>query len=487
MIDVLSVASEAYPLIKTGGLADVTGALPAALAAHDVTVRTLLPGYPAVMGALEGGQVLRDYADFFGGPAELIAGRAGGLDIIAVNAPHLYARPGNPYLGPDRKDWPDNWRRFAALSFAAYEIGGGAAGEFQPQILHCHDWQAGLVPAYVRYNAPTPVKAILTVHNIAFQGLFGFEIFNALRLDYRAAQERAIEFYGLVNYLKAGLQAADQLTTVSPTYALEIKTAAYGMGLEGLLTARAESLVGITNGIDYGEWDPRTDRSLHTTFGHNSTEDRQGNRRALELRFNIDESPGPLFSVVSRLTTQKGLDMLVGVIDDLVEAGGKLIVLGSGDAEIENGFAGAALRHPGKVGFTRGYDEPLSHLIQGGADIMMVPSRFEPCGLTQLYGLRYGCVPLVSRVGGLADTVIDANEAAIEAGVATGIVFAPAEQYALRDAILRAVPLYGRPKVWRKMQRRGMKSDVSWDLSAAKYAKLYQKLLGVRDNDQHDD
>ena len=488
MIEVLSVASEAYPLIKTGGLADVVGALPAALAAHDVTARTLLPGYPAVMGALEGGRALRDYADFFGGAAELIAGRAGGLDIIALNAPHLFARAGNPYLGPDRKDWPDNWKRFAALSFAAYEIGGGAAGgEFQPQILHCHDWQAGLVPAYVRFNSPTPVKTILTVHNIAFQGLFGWEIFNALRLDYRAAQESTIEYYGLINYLKAGLQVADQLTTVSPTYANEIKTEAYGMGLQGLLLSRSDALVGITNGIDDHEWDPQTDKALHTTYSHNSTENRAANRRALELRFSIDDSPGPLFSVVSRLTTQKGLDMLVGLIDDIVAAGGKLIVLGSGDAEIENGFAGAVMRHPGKVGFTRGYDEPLSHLIQGGADVMLVPSRFEPCGLTQLYGLRYGCVPLVSRVGGLADTVIDANEAAIEAGVATGVVFAPAEQWALRDAITRTISLYARPKVWRKMQRRGMKSDVSWDASAEKYAKLYGKLLGVKDDDQQDD
>jgi starch synthase len=487
VIDVLSVASEAYPLIKTGGLADVVGALPAALAAHDVTARTLLPGYPAVMGALEDAHELRAFSDYFGGPAELIGGRAGGLDIIALNAPHLFARAGNPYLGPDRKDWPDNWRRFAALSYAAYEIGGGAAGAFQPRILHCHDWQAGLVPAYVRFNSPTPVKTVLTVHNIAFQGLFGFDIFNELRLDFRAAQESAVEYYGLINYLKAGLQAADQLTTVSPTYALEIKTAAYGMGLEGLLAARAESLVGITNGIDEHEWNPQTDKALHTNYNHNSIENRAANRRALELRFSIDESLGPLFSVVSRLTTQKGLDMLVGLVDDLVAAGAKLIVLGSGDAEIENGFAGAVMRHPGKVGFTRGYDEPLSHLIQGGADVMLVPSRFEPCGLTQLYGLRYGCVPLVSRVGGLADTVIDANEAAIEAGVATGIVFAPAEQWAFRDALMRAVRLYERPRVWRKMQRRGMKSDVSWDASAEKYAKLYKKLLGVRDDDETDD
>jgi starch synthase len=488
MIDVLSVASEAYPLIKTGGLADVTGALPAALAAHDVTVRTLLPGYPAVMGALEDARLVQEYGDFFGGPAELMAGRAGGLDIIALNAPHLFARAGNPYLGPDRKDWPDNWRRFAALSYAAYEIGGGAAGDlFRPQILHCHDWQAGLVPAYVRFNRPTPVKTVLTVHNIAFQGLFGWEIFPELRLDYRAAQESAIEYYGLINYLKAGLQVADQLTTVSPTYANEIKTEAYGMGLQGILTARADVLTGITNGIDDREWDPHTDKSLHTPYNHNATEERRGNRRALELRFNLDDSPGPLFSVVSRLTTQKGLDMLVGLVDDIVAAGGKLIVLGSGDADIENGFAGAVMRHPGKVGFSRGYDEPLSHLIQGGADVMVVPSRFEPCGLTQLYGLRYGCVPLVARVGGLADTVIDANEAAIEAGVATGIVFAPAEQWALRDAIKRTISLYARPKVWRKMQRRGMKSDVSWDASAEKYAKLYQKLLGVKEDDQQDD
>jgi starch synthase len=488
MIDVLSVASEAYPLVKTGGLADVTGALPGALARHGVTMRTLLPGYPAVMGALGDVAVAREYGEYFGGPARLLMGRAGELDLVVLDAPHLYDRPGNPYLGPDRQDWPDNWRRFAALSFAAYEVGAGALGDaFRPSILHCHDWQSGLVPAYVRYNSPTPVKTVLTVHNIAFQGLFGFEIFNELRLDYRAAGESAIEFYGLINYLKAGLQAADQLTTVSPTYALEIRTPAFGMGLDGLLAARAGDLAGILNGIDDREWNPQTDRALHTNYGHNSTEQRQGNRRALELRFSLDDSPGPLFAVVSRLTGQKGLDMLVEVVDQIVAGGGKLAVLGSGDAGIEDGFAGAALRHPGRVGFVRGYDEPLSHLIQGGADVMMVPSRFEPCGLTQLYGLRYGCVPLVSRVGGLADTVIDANEAAVEAGVATGIVFSPAETPALRDAVNRVFALYGREKVWRKMQRRGMKSDVSWDLSAEKYAKLYRKLLGVKEDDQRDD
>ena len=486
MIDVISVASEAYPLIKTGGLADVTGALPAALQSHGVTMRTLLPGYPAVMSAIEGGRVLATYPAFFGGMAELVAGRAKGLDIIALRADHLFDRPGNPYLGPDRKDWPDNWRRFAALSYAAYELGRGAIDGISPDILHCHDWQAALVPVYARFNGGVRAKTIQTVHNIAFQGLFGWEIFNELRMDFRAARESAIEYYGMISYLKGGLQVADALTTVSPTYALEIKTHEYGMGLEGILLARADVLTGITNGIDDAAWSPQTDPALHTHFGHNTTELRHGNRRALELRFDLDDSPGPMFSVVSRLTRQKGLDMLVELIDPMIAAGAKLVVLGSGDQDLEDSFAGAAMRHPGKVGFIRAYDEALSHLIQGGADVMVVPSRFEPCGLTQLYGLRYGCVPLVSRVGGLADTVIDANEAAVEAGVATGIVFAPATPQALMDAINRAIQLYGREKVWRKMQRRGMKSDVSWDASAEKYAKLYKKLLGVNDDGDAD-
>ncbi|MEQ1901294.1 MAG: glycogen synthase GlgA [Devosia sp.] len=486
-MEVVSVASEAYPLIKTGGLADVTGALPAALAKHDVAMRVLLPGYPSVTGALEGGRVVAELPDFFGGFGQLVAGRAGGLDIIAINAPHLYDRPGNPYLGPDRKDWPDNALRFAGLSFAAYEVGRGIIEGYRPQILHCHDWQAALTPAYVAFNAPTRVKTIMTVHNIAFQGRFGWDSFNSLKLDYRAADEGAIEYYGGIGFLKAGLLTADALTTVSPTYANEIKTSAYGMGLEGLLQVRATALSGILNGIDDLAWDPAHDPSLPQSYGHNGTELRAVNRASLNERFGIDGSEGPLFAVVSRLTWQKGLDMLVEVADDLVAAGGKLVVLGSGDAEIENGLRGAAMRHPGKVGIITGYDERLSHLVQGGADVMLVPSRFEPCGLTQLYGLRYGCVPLVSRVGGLADTVIDANEAAIEAGVATGIVFAPATTEAFLDAIRRTIRLYGRPKIWRKMQRRGMKSDVSWDNSATKYAALYKRLLGLGDNDDTDD
>ncbi|WP_423069540.1 glycogen synthase GlgA [Devosia sp. CN2-171] len=486
-MEVLSVASEAYPLIKTGGLADVVGALPAALAPHGVSMRVLLPGYPKVLAALEGGREVYWFEDFFGGEARLVAGRAGGLDVIAINAPHLYDRPGNPYVGADGKDWPDNAQRFAALSFAAYEISLGIIDGYLPDILHCHDWQAGLVPAYVRFNPGSTAKTIVTVHNIAFQGVFGWDVFNALKLDYEASRTGSIEYFGNIGFLKAGLYLADEVTTVSPTYAHEIRTAAYGMGLEGLLQGRSDTVSGILNGIDANEWNPATDPVLPQQFGASTIFNRATNKAELEQRFGLEPGPGPIFSVVSRLTWQKGLDMLPGLIDGLVEHGGRLIVLGSGDAAIENGFAGAALRHPGKIGVHIGYDEGLSHLIQGGADAILIPSRFEPCGLTQLYGLRYGCVPVVSRVGGLADTVIDANEAAIEAGVATGVVFSPATEEALGEAIRRTIVLYARPKVWHKMQRRGMKSDVSWELSAEKYADLYGKVLGhIRDDDSDD-
>lgn len=487
MIEVLSVASEAFPLIKTGGLADVVGALPAALAPHGVSMRVLLPGYPKVMAGLEGGREVLGLNDFFGGPARLVAGRANGLDVIAIDAPHLYDRPGNPYLGPDGRDWTDNWQRFAGLSFAAYELSRGAIEGYRPDILHCHDWQAGLVPAYVRFNGGSTAKTVLTVHNMAFQGVFGWDVFNGLKLDYEAARTGSIEYFGNIGYLKAGLLLADTVTTVSPTYAHEIRTAAYGMGLEGLLRSRSDTVLGILNGIDAHEWNPATDPVLPQPYGVSTIAQRAANKAAVEERFGLVPGDGPIFSVVSRLTEQKGLDMLPGLVDRLVEQGGRLVVLGSGASAIEDGLAGAALRHPGKVGVIIGYDEGLSHLLQAGADAILIPSRYEPCGLTQMYGLRYGCIPVVSRVGGLADTVIDANEAAVEAGVATGVVFSPATEESLGEAIRRTIALYAQPKVWHKMQRRGMKSDVSWELSAEKYADLYASLLGHKLDDDPDD
>jgi len=478
MIEVLSVASEAYPLIKTGGLADVAGALPGALAGHGVTMRTLLPGYPAVMNEAGGARVVGEFSDLFDGRARLLAGRFAGLDLIVLDAPHLYDRQGGPYAGPDGMDWPDNWKRFAALSWVAGRLALGVVDGYQPQVVHAHDWQAGLVPAYVKYGPSDRVKTVLTVHNLVFQGHFGPDVFSRLDLPPHAFYE-GIEYYGGVGYLKAGLASADALTTVSPTYAREIRTPAFGAGLDGLLNARANVLHGITNGIDTEAWNPATDPALVQTYGPSTVHKRAANKAAVRERFGIDQSAGPLFSVVSRLTSQKGIDLIASNVDWLVSLGASLVVLGSGDATLEATLEAATIRHPGRVGMVKGYDESLSHLIQGGADAILIPSRFEPCGLTQLYGLRYGCVPVVSRVGGLADTVIDANEAAVDAGVATGLQFSPVSSELLGEAIHRTVSLYGREKVWRKLQRRGMKSEVSWDGSAKRYADLYRSLLGL--------
>ncbi len=486
MIEVLSVTSEIYPLIKTGGLADVAGALPAALAETGVSMRTLVPGYPAITGRMDDGREVARFDDLFGVTGRVVAGRIAGLDLIVLDAPSLYDRPGNPYMAPDGWDWPDNWKRFAALSWVASELGLGLVEGYRPNVIHAHDWQAGLVPAYVKYGPSSTLKTVMTVHNMAFQGTFGAEIFPQLRLPAHAFSVEGVEYYGGVGYLKAGVECADVVTTVSPTYAAEIRTPTFGMGLEGLLNNRTSTVFGVLNGIDMEAWNPASDAALAETFTAGTIQNRHANKRALQEAFGLEPSDGPLFSVVSRLTWQKGIDLLAANIDMLVEEGAQLAVLGSGDAELENAVRAAAMRHPGSVGLITGYNETLSHLVQGGADVMVVPSRFEPCGLTQLYALRYGCVPLVSRVGGLNDTVIDANVAALQAEVATGVQFAPPDEGALANAIRRTLALYADDRTWKKMQRRGMKSDVSWAASAARYAQIYASLTGMSVHDSSD-
>jgi starch synthase len=299
-----------------------------------------------------------------------------------------------------------------------------------------------------------------------------------LRLPPRAFAVDGLEYYGAVGFLKGGLASANWITTVSPTYAAEIATPEYGMGLDGMIRARRDQVSGIVNGIDIDVWDPATDQALPEPYNAQRLLHRHKNKLAIEQRFGLARDDGPLFCVVSRLTWQKGMDILADTLDSLVTHGARLALLGSGEAWLEQSFAQAALRHPGRIGVVAGYDEPLSHLLQGGADAILIPSRFEPCGLTQLYGLRYGCVPIVAQTGGLADTIIDANDAALSAGVASGIHFAPADGAALEDAIRRAVALYREPKAWAQMQRMGMKMDVSWEKSAARYAALYRKLIG---------
>jgi starch synthase len=475
-VKVLSVSSEVFPLVKTGGLADVAGALPPALAHFGIAVQTLMPGYPAVMARIEGGETVREYDALLGAKARLIAARVDGLDLIVLDAPELFDRPGGPYADASGRDFPDNWRRFAALSRVAAEIAGGVLPAFQPDLLQLHDWQAALAAAYVRYygiDRPT----VVTIHNLAFQGHFPASIFTWMELPSEAFALDGVEYFGGVGFLKGGLQSAWAITTVSPTYAQEIRTPEFGMGLDGLINSRGDALHGIVNGIDTIAWNPETDPLLAATYSARRLKGRQVNRAAIEREFGLDPDGSPIFCAITRLTWQKGMDLLAEVAADLVAAGGRLAVLGSGDMAIEGALLAQAARHRGRIGVVVGYNEPLSHLMQGGTDAILIPSRFEPCGLTQLYGLRYGCVPVVGRTGGLADTVIDANTAALGAGVATGIQFSPIDAGGLRRAVRRAIELYREPSVWSAMQRQGMKSDVSWDRSAERYAALFRSLV----------
>ncbi len=481
VLRVLSVASEAVPLVKTGGLADVAGALPAALAPHGVLVTTLLPGYPAVMKALGKARVLNSYDALLGEPARLLAGKLGEHPLIVLDAPAFYAREGSPYADPAGKDWADNWRRFAALGRAAADLAGGAVKRQRFDLLHAHDWQAAMAPAYLRFAPPQsggkPVPSVMTIHNMAFQGHFGRDVFAGLGLPRAAWSLDGVEYHGGVGFLKAGMEAASAITTVSPTYAGEVRTPEFGLGLEGLIVSRQGRVHGIVNGIDTAVWNPATDPELTHNFTARTLKLRAANKRALEAEFGLEPGDGPLFVVVSRLTWQKGVDVLAEVLDHLVGLGGRLAVLGAGDAALERALTEGAARHPGRIGLRFGYDEALAHRMQGGGDAILVPSRFEPCGLTQLYALAYGCVPVVARTGGLADTVIDANLAAMAAGVATGVQFAGVTYEALAMAISRTISLYQDPGAWRTLQRNGMKADFSWGRSGRAYAELYARLV----------
>lgn len=473
-MNILAVASECFPIIKTGGLADVVGALPGALAPHGVRIVTLLPGYPAVMAALGNAPAARTLPDLFGGPARLVRGEAAGLDIIGIDAPHLFGRAGSPYLMPDGREWPDNNLRYAALGAVAAMLAREGLGRLKFAAVHAHDWQAGLAPAYLKFNGP-PVPSLFTVHNLAFQGQFPAWTFGRLGLPAEAFATAGLEYFGAVGFLKAGLWFADAISTVSPSYAAEIRTPMAGMGLDGLLRGRQGVLHGVLNGLDTTEWDPASDPHLPARFG--SPDGRAANKAALQGAFGLAPEPdAPLFAYVGRLAWQKGVDLMLEALPALFAAGGQLAILGSGDAGLVERCLGAAGANPGRIGTRIAFDEGLARLAYGGADAMLVPSRFEPCGLAQLCALRYGALPIVTRVGGLADTVVDANEAALAAGWGTGFVCPPDSPELLGAAMLRAAALYRQPAVWRRLQGNAMAQDVSWAASAARYAAIYKGL-----------
>ncbi len=464
---ILAAASEVFPLVKTGGLADVAGALPGALAGQGIAVTTLIPGYPRVMQAVAADGEALAIADLFGGPARLLHASHRGLELLVLDAPHLFARPGGPYAGPDGRDWPDNPIRFAAFAAA----GARAAREMGFDAVHAHDWQAGLLPAYLAAAGSGP-RTLFTIHNLAFQGQFHVSLFPVLGLPPAFFATDGVEYHGGVGYLKAGLFHAARLSTVSPTYAAEITAPEGGMGLDGLLRGRAAVLEGIVNGLDVAEWNPATDPHIPAHFDAARLPARAANRAALRARLGLAAADAPVIGFVGRLSWQKGVDLLLHALPD----GAQLALLGSGEPGLEQAADALAAAHPGRVGVFIGYDEGLARLVYAGSDLFAMPSRFEPCGLGQLCALRYGAPPVVAMTGGLADTVVNANEAALAQKAGTGFVHAPHSAPLLAAALRRATALWRDRRGWAALQRRGMAHDLSWAAPAARYAATLRAL-----------
>lgn len=479
-VKVLFVTSECFPLVKTGGLADVAGALPLALSSHGTDARVLLPAYQGVVEQVGSTEIVASVANLFGGPATVRAGTtAQGLQMLLLDAPHLFLRPGGPYLAPDGKDWPDNHLRFAALSMVGARIATGELlPSWTPELVHLHDWQAALTAAYLHFHkGPTP-PTLLTIHNLAFQGVFPTEVLKNLKLPAAAGKLDAMEYWGKLSFLKAGVKWCDHVNTVSPTYAREILTGSEGMGFDGLLRERGDHVTGIVNGIDTTVWNPATDPLLAANYNSRSLHLKAVNKRAVQEQMRLPVEPdAPLFCVVSRLTEQKGLDLLADALPHLAYRGAQIAVLGTGDRAIELALHRAAELHPRHVAVRIGYDEGFAHLLQAGADAVLMPSRFEPCGLSQLYGLRYGTIPVVARVGGLADTVVDANTAALSDGVATGFQFSPVDHDNMKAVIDRVCDLWADRTAWTKLVRRAMGRTVGWSKAAQDYLELYERVV----------
>lgn len=473
------VASECFPLIKTGGLADVVGALPLALSRKGADVTLFLPGFPAVLAGLKSKTILAKLTLIGGVDAKLISGKThSGLNVIALDTPHYYGMAGNPYQDENGVDRADNAIKFAAFSKAAARV---AAGEFETDpfdLIHAHDWQAGLVSTYLKVMGISDVKTVLTIHNLAFQGVFSNEILTQIELPESVYHRDGLEYWEKVSFLKGGIVYSDHITTVSPTYALEIQSDSGGMGFGGLLKSRQKTLSGILNGIDLEVWDPETDPDIAENYSAKTISGKAKNKTALQKKMGLRVTKtAPLFCVISRLTTQKGLDVLAQLVDQIVLSGGQLALLGSGDSGIEADFLAAANKHPTEVSVQIGYDEGLAHLMQAGADAIFIPSRFEPCGLTQLCAMRYGTIPIAGRVGGLNDTIIDASPAALAKNAATGLLFYDISVHTLSATIERAFALYKTPKIWAKIRKNALTHPVGWDHLAITYIDLYRGLL----------
>ena len=461
---ILFVTPECAPLTKTGGLGDVSAALPAALRELGLDVRQLLPGYSDVLAGTQGAAEI-GRLHVLGFDLRLLEAGA----FLVIDCPTLYKREGGPYQDSAGADWADNALRFAVLSKAASLLAGeNSPLAWRPECLHCNDWPAALAAAYLSFDAQASAASVVTVHNLAFQGNFDAALLGRLGLPARSFSVDGLEFHGRLSFLKAGLAYADAITTVSPSYAREIQGEAFGCGLDGLLRQRRQSLTGILNGVDTALWDPASDPMITAPYDAAHLEGKALNKQALQFRLRLKvDAQVPLIGVVSRLTHQKGSDLLAEALDDLVKLPVQLAVLGKGEARAEDALRAAAERYPGRVSVTIGFDETLAHGIEAGSDIFLMPSRYEPCGLNQMYSQRYGTPPVAHATGGLIDTIEDGK---------SGFLFAPAEAGALIEAVRRAIGLRRDPGRWHEMRRRGMQRDFSWCAAARQYAALYSRL-----------
>jgi starch synthase len=480
-MDILFASSEAHPLVKTGGLADVSGSLPRAIKNSGHEIRLILPAYPAAVANADGLKLVAELSlPPAKTPVRLLQARLPHtrVKLLLVDAPAFFDRPGGPYSTPEGKDWPDNAARFALFGRAVTAVAMNRAGlDWKPELVHCNDWQTGLVPAFLSLEERSP-RTVFTIHNLAYQGLFSWDQFQTLDLPLHWWSMELLEFHGKMSFIKGGLVFSDWITTVSPSYAREIRTAEFGCGLEGLLEHRKDRLTGILNGVDYQVWSPGRDRLLPHTYTARTLRLKLENKTILQKSFGLPvKAQTPVFGHVGRLVEQKGLDLILDLIPELLQRPMQLVFLGTGQPDLEQALLEAHRDHPTKIGVRIDYDEKLAHLLEAGADVFLMPSRFEPCGLNQLYSLRYGTPPIVRKTGGLADSVVDASGPNLYEHLANGFVFEEADPASLLQAIDRALNLYAQQRVWKDLVQTGMQEDFSWTRSAAAYLELYERVL----------
>ncbi|MBN1379705.1 MAG: glycogen synthase GlgA [Gammaproteobacteria bacterium] len=478
-MNILFVASEAHPLIKTGGLGDVAGYLPPALSKSGASVCVAIPGYTEVLEKIPGFKPLDRY-HIDGFSVDIIESRLPNSDVKlwVVCCPQLFEREGGPYQDDEGRDWPDNALRFGVFAKVIVAITQNWIElDWPVDLVHCNDWQTGLIPALLKLQTKAPAT-LFTIHNLAYQGLFPYHDFARLQLPPHLWTHHALEFHEQLSFLKGGLVFADRINTVSPSYAEEIQTREFGCGLDGLLRYRSEALSGILNGADTQQWNPATDAYLASTYNKSTLTKKAINKLALQALFELPQDKTiPLFSVVTRLTQQKGIDLILDAIPMLQNTSLQFAILGTGDKRLELRLRNCARKHRDRFAIKLAYNESWAHLAIAGADAFLMPSRFEPCGLTQLYSLRYGTIPVVHAVGGLMDTVIDASADNLAAKKANGVQYKKDTAKSLVRAIQQTLKLYDDKPVWKSMQRAAMQQDFSWPTAAEQYMALYKQIL----------